>query len=191
MPRMRTAFAAALLAALTAPPALAADLSLGYLIETQIRPWLANPALVAAIKEQNRRTAGLSQAEIDAMDRAWASEIGQKEQPTIRAVASSPASALMRDKLLLAKGLFTEIIVMDARGLNVAVTDATSDYWQGDEAKWQKTFAAGAEAVHVDELRRDESTHLAQRQVSLTVVDPADGAPIGAITVAVNADRME
>lgn len=191
MPRMRTAFAAALLAALTAPPALAADLSLGYLIETQIRPWLANPALVAAIKEQNRRTAGLSQAEIDAMDRAWASEVGQKEQPTIRAVASSPASALMRDKLLLAKGLFTEIIVMDARGLNVAVTDATSDYWQGDEAKWQKTFAAGAEAVHVDELRRDESTHLAQRQVSLTVVDPADGAPIGAITVAVNADRME
>ena len=178
-------------AVLTAPAAAKDDLAARHFVEAEVKPWLQDPDLIQGIKEQNRRTAGLSQAEIEAMDKAWAAEIGKKDQPTIKAVTDSAVSKLVREKLQLAKGLYTEIIVMDARGLNVGMTSATSDYWQGDEAKWTETFAKGPDAVHADAPRRDESTLMAQRQISVTVVDPADGKPIGAVTVAVDADRFE
>ena len=36
----------------------------------------------------------------------------------------------------------------DNKGLNVGQSDVTSDYWQGDEAKWKKSYKMGAGAVH-------------------------------------------
>ncbi len=41
----------------------------------------------------------------------------------------------------------TEVFVMDARGLNVAASDVTSDYWQGDEEKFSETFPKGPETA--------------------------------------------
>ena len=86
--------------------------------------------------------------------------------------------------------MITEIFVMDARGLNVAQSDVTSDYWQGDEAKWQDTFSKGPGAVHISEVEEDESTQTFQSQVSMSVTDPADGSVIGAITVGVNVEML-
>ena len=79
---------------------------------------------------------------------------------------------------------------MDQVGLNVAVSEPTSDYWQGDEAKWSQTYLAGAGAMHVSDVELDESTQTYQAQVSLTVVD-ASGAPIGAITFGVNVEYLD
>ena len=39
---------------------------------------------------------------------------------------------------------------MDAQGANVCLSHETSDYWQGDEPKWQRIFRDGL-AVFVDE----------------------------------------
>lgn len=50
-------------------------------------------------------------------------------------MADHPVSALFRDMVEASGRLCTEIFVMDARCLNVAMSDTTSDYWQGDEAK--------------------------------------------------------
>ncbi|WLR94074.1 hypothetical protein [Shinella zoogloeoides] len=77
---------------------------------------------------------------------------------------------------------------MDNRGLNVGQSDVTSDYWQGDEAKWQIAFGAGT--LHVEEAARDESTQLMQSQASLPIRDPQTGAVIGAITVGLNLDAL-
>ncbi|MGO7624082.1 hypothetical protein ACC687_38970, partial [Rhizobium ruizarguesonis] len=44
-------------------------------------------------------------------------------------------------------GKITEIFVMGAKGLNVGQSDTTSDYCQGDEANFQKSFGAGKDAV--------------------------------------------
>ena len=86
--------------------------------------------------------------------------------------------------------MVTEIFVMDNKGLNVGQSDVTSDYWQGDEAKWQKTFLAGADAVFIDAVEFDESTQTFQSQLSLPVVDPQSGDVIGAVTIGVNVDTL-
>ena len=67
-------------------------------------------------------------------------------------------------------GAITEVFVMDAQGLNVAASGPTSDYWQGDEAKFQETYLKGAEAIHVSEVEFDESSQTYSVQVSVTSV---------------------
>ena len=77
----------------------------------------------------------------------------------------------------------TEAIVMDDQGLNVAVYPETSDYWQGDEAKWQETFLKGLDAIHLGKIEEDASTGKYQIQISHSVKDPESGVAIGAVTV--------
>ena len=86
--------------------------------------------------------------------------------------------------------MITEVIVMDAKGLNVAASGATSDYWQGDEAKYQETYPKGPGAVHFGEVEFDESSQTYQAQISITVTDPDTGRPIGAMTVGVDAEVL-
>jgi hypothetical protein len=79
---------------------------------------------------------------------------------------------------------------MDAKGLNVGQSDLTSDYWQGDEAKWKKTYLVGPKAMHVGGVKTDQSTQTLQSQLSMAVVDPASGKVIGAVTVGVNVEQL-
>lgn len=79
---------------------------------------------------------------------------------------------------------------MDNHGLNVGQSEITSDYWQGDEAKWQKTFLADAGSMHISEVEQDEFTQTYQSQLSLSVIDPASGAVIGVITIGTNVEAL-
>jgi hypothetical protein len=103
----------------------------------------------------------------------------------------NPASAYLKKIEADSKGLFSEIFVMDAKGLNVAQSEVTSDYWQGDEPKWQQTFPKGKDAIHISDVEKDESTQTYESQVSVPVVDPANGSVIGAITVGVNVELLQ
>ena len=49
------------------------------------------------------------------------------------------------------------------------MTDKTSDYWQGDEAKFKKSFNGGAGAVFVDDVSFDKSSQTYSVQVSVPV----------------------
>ena len=79
---------------------------------------------------------------------------------------------------------------MDAVGLNVAASAVTSDYWQGDEDKFLKTYPMGPGAVHFSDVEFDESTQTYQAQISIALTDPATGSVVGAMTVGVVADAL-
>lgn len=183
----------AALALLLAPSAAMAgefDAELTALAGGEVAALAADPAVIAAIRDQNGRHAGLVQGEVDRLDGEWRAQVGADARPLIDAVLGAPASARLVAARDGAGGLFTEIFAMDDKGLNVAASDVTSDYWQGDEAKWKSTYAVGAGAVHISEVEFDESSQSYQAQVSVTVVDPDSGAPIGALTVGVNVEFL-
>lgn len=189
----RRAFAAAFIAAalLTGPAEGQTDIRTSAVtdyVNANVLPWLQEPAIVNAILAQNAAHAGLGQAEIDELDASWRNELSAAKRPMIDAQLSNPLSLYLKGRQRAAEGLVTEIFVMDNRGLNVGQSDVTSDYWQGDEAKWQIAFGAGA--LHVEEAARDESTQLMQSQASLPIRDPQTGAVIGAITVGLNLDAL-
>ncbi|GHD62722.1 hypothetical protein GCM10017083_51880 [Thalassobaculum fulvum] len=137
----------------------------------------------------NARQADLDQATIDDLDKQWRDERKADDQPLITAVLSSPLSGYLLRIQAGSAGLFTEIFVMTAKGLNAGQSSITSDYWQADEAKFQKTFDVGPDAVFVDEPEYNEETATWRAQVNLTLTD-ASGAKIGAVTAEVNLTEL-
>ncbi|MEM9428687.1 MAG: PDC sensor domain-containing protein [Pseudomonadota bacterium] len=160
------------------------------LAEGELRSWAADPTLIEAIRAQNTAHEGLSQADIDTLDQTWRAEIGTGTSPMIDEVLARAGSAQLKERKAAAGGLITEVFVMDAKGLNVAQSDVTSDFWQGDEAKFTETFGKPAETVHLSDIELDESTQTYQSQVSLPIVDPDTNAPIGAVTFGINLEML-
>lgn len=160
------------------------------IIETHIKSWLANPLVVEAIKQQNARHASTSDADIDRLDKNWRAQTKLANRPFIDSVLSRPLSRYLKNVKFEGRGLYTEIFVMDNKGMNVGQSDVTSDYWQGDEAKWLKTFLAGPNGVFIDHVKEDESTQQFQSQVSISIVDPATNIVIGAVTVGIDIEAL-
>ncbi|ASM72290.1 MULTISPECIES: hypothetical protein [Roseobacteraceae] len=175
----------------TAPLAAAepADAMTQYVTE-KVVAWLQTDDVVAAITAKNAQTGALTVQEVDDLDRDWRAQVGQADKPLILSVLDTPLSASLADHVAGSGGMITEIFVMDSQGLNVAASAVTSDYWQGDEAKFQQTFDVGPGAVHVSEVELDESTQTYQAQVSVSLTDPATGALIGAVTFGLNAQAF-
>ncbi len=189
---IRTTAIAALMLAAATTTASANDFApqITKVLNEQIRPWLNDPAVVDAVKAQNLKTASLTDADIDTLDKQWRAEAKAGGGPLVNEVAAAPLSDFLKGKEAASAGVFSEVFVMDAKGLNVGMSDVTSDYMQGDEAKWQKTYQVGPDAVFIDDVEFDESSKAFQSQVSATVVDPATGQAIGAITVGINVEKL-
>lgn len=190
---MKKLFVIALATIVMAPAAQAAgghEDAIRKLAESQISDWVANPTIVAAIKAQNDKHAGLTQSDIDGLDKKWRAETSAGSKPMINEMLGRPASKKLVAYKNSGEGLFTEIFVMDNKGLNVAQSDVTSDYWQGDEAKWKKTFLAGPGTMFIDDVEFDESTQTYQAQLSMAIADPDSGGVIGAITIGVNVELL-
>lgn len=158
--------------------------------EKSVKAWMADRAIVDAVKAQNEKNANLSQADIDRLDKQWRSETKAAQRPLIDEVMSTGVSKRLQDIRNEGRGLITEVFVMDNKGLNVGQSDVTSDYWQGDEDKWQKTYLGGADAMFIDEVEFDESTQTFQSQLSMPVVDPASGEVIGAVTFGIDVNAL-
>ncbi|MBX5043345.1 hypothetical protein HJB51_23490 [Rhizobium lentis] len=158
-------------------------------VKSDVKPWLNDPTIIEAIKAQDAANAKLSEADIEALDKKWRAEVDGSDHSMIDGVLGNALSKFLQAKKEASGGKITEIFVMDAKGLNVGQSDVTSDYWQGDEAKFQKSYGAGKDAVFVDEIEKDESTQTLQSQASVTISDET-GTPIGAVTIGVNVDAL-
>lgn len=181
---------AAIIASVSSAGAEQYESAIRSYLEDKVMPWAADPVVIAAIKKQNSETSAYDQARIDYLDAKWRIGLYADNEPLVRDVLSNDASEYLRAQVDSSEGAITEVIVMDAQGLNVAASVATTDYWQGDEAKFQQTYLIGAEAVHLGGVELDESTGTVQGQISMTLVDAETGAAVGAITIGVDLNAL-
>jgi hypothetical protein len=186
--RKTIARGAMLMLCLAALPAMADEYTqpLTDLAKGKIAEIAANPELVAAVLAQNATTGSYDQTRIDALDAQWRTEVDADSKPLIDATLGNAASKYLSAAQDESAGLFTEIFATDAKGLDVAQSTITSDYWQGDEEKFTESYGRGPDAVFIGEIEQDESTQAFQSQVSVTIIDPASGAAIGSLTVGVD-----
>lgn len=193
MNALQATLATLALAATTAAPAAQAndyEASMRDYLESEVLLWVFDGVVIDAIRAQNEAHAGMTQARINTLDAQWQEEVGTASHPLVDQVLNNPASMYLTVQMNNSAGAVTEIFLMDAHGLNVAATGPTSDYWQGDEAKFRETYRVGPGAVHVGEVELDESTQTYQGQVSLSVLDPDTKEVIGAVTVGLNAELL-
>ena len=155
-----------------------------------VRKWATAPVVVSALIGRQKLSGKLKQEDIDILDKQWRAEREVDDQPLITSVLANPLSSYLIRVQANSVGLFTEIFVMDTNGLIAGQSSITSDYWQGDEGKFQKTFDVGPDAVFVDEAEAHDGTKTWRAQLNMTITDP-QGTSIGAITVEVNLTELE
>jgi hypothetical protein len=143
-----------------------------------------DPVIVAAVKAENAKGKTLDQ--IQSKDEKWKATAGIVDY--MQALMDSECGRHLR-QIQGSESYFAEIFVMDNLGANVAMTDKTSDYWQGDEAKFKKSYNGGQGAIFVDAVNFDDSAQAYLCQVSIPVMD--GGKAIGAITFGIDVDKVQ
>jgi hypothetical protein len=143
-----------------------------------------DPVIVAAVKTENAKGKTLDQIKIT--DAEWQKTAGVT--PFMKAMMESTCGKHLQT-MQKTTPFLAEVFVMDNLGANVAMTDKTSDYWQGDEPKFIESFKSGQGAIHIGKVKFDESTQVYLVQVSVPVKD-GDKA-IGAITIGIDLDKFE
>lgn len=176
-------------AAFAQPPAPNAQSLITPSLIAEMRQWIETDIVRISINAQNDRLKKLPQDQIDALDQQWRAERENDDKPLIAATLSNPLSIYLTRLQGRSLGLYAEIFVMDQNGLNVGQSSITGDFWQGDEAKFQKTYDVSADALFIDEPEWDDSAKIWRGQVSFTVTD--EGEPIGAVTMEVNLTELE
>ncbi|TPP11978.1 hypothetical protein [Rhizobium glycinendophyticum] len=159
-------------------------------IIADMRKFIDTEIVQVSVEAQNQRFNNLSQDKIDALDNQWKAEREAADKPLIAATLSSPLSVYLARIQGKSLGLYAEVFVMDQTGLNVGQSSVTSDFWQGDEDKYQKTFAVGDDALFIDEPEWDDEAKIWRDQVSFTI-QSADKKKIGAVTVELNLTELE
>ena len=136
------------------------------LTKNELTALATDPAIVSAVVAENAR--GKSLDDIKKTDAKWISTAGI--DPFMKAMMESECGARLQ-ALVASKPYLVELFVTDNQGANVCMADKTSDYWQGDEAKFQKAWADGAGTTHVADVEFDDSTQAYTVQVSIPVKD--------------------
>ncbi|HPH95664.1 MAG TPA: methyl-accepting chemotaxis protein [Anaerolineaceae bacterium] len=141
------------------------------------------PEIVSAVEEANAARADWDEAKIKELDQAWKDKAASIQE--IEAgVQNNPTSDLL--KAFLKKfPAEVEIFVTDVKGLNIAMTDRTSDFLQGDEGWWQQAYASGRGDTAVENAEYDESTKVYAMNIGVPIYN-ASQQVIGVLRGTIN-----
>jgi hypothetical protein len=151
--------------------------------QTELTRFSTDPVVVDAVKAQNAK--GISLDEIKKQDEKWKADAGVA--PYMKALMDSPCGKHLR-AYQDANPQIVEMFLTDNQGANVALTEKTSDYWQGDEAKFIKSFQGGQGTLFLSEIDFDDSTQTYLVQASIPVQD--GGQTIGVLVIGIDLDKL-
>ena len=142
----------------------------------QVVGWASTDRLVRDAQQQS--SAPLGRERIRQIDAAW--QRGENPEGLATSLGSNACADALRTLIGSNHG-FGEAFVTDSRGALVCMSRRTSDYWQGDEAKWTRSWAGGTGAVFVSKISHDDSTGLDLMHISVPI--RAGGGLVGVLTV--------
>lgn len=127
-----------------------------------------------------------SSEEIQELDERWKNTVGEPD--FILKFQKNECGQYLKKIKTEKLPYLAEIFVMDHQGGIVCQTDKTSDFWQGDETKWQAVFGKGENSYYIADPHFDESSQSFTLQVSLPIYN--ERQPIGTVTVGIDLDRV-
>lgn len=146
-------------------------------------PLCTNVVFVAAVEAQNAREMSLQ--EIKEIDKQW--RASKVFLPIHREILRNECTG---EILWITENhpIVNEMFVMDNQGAIVGFNNITSDYWQGDEAKWVEAYNGGKGGVYIAEPEFDKSTSTIDRKISLPIIDTT-GSVIGAVCIGLRLEK--
>ena len=145
-----------------------------------VAKWVAAPAIVSAVAEQNRK------GPIAGMDNAkW--KVTRRNDPMVTGFQSNAAGQFLKAKLAESQGAISEAFLNAAQGEKVAFYEKTTSYIHRGSAKFDVPFNTGKSWQGKPEF--DESSQTYAIQISVPIL--AEGKAIGALVVGVNLSYLE
>jgi methyl-accepting chemotaxis protein len=138
-----------------------------------------SPFIVEAVKEANNSRAGWTPERIVSRDDAWQNELPSAET-TVKEIAENKISSYLID-FRKSNPSEAEVFITDQYGLNIAMTDRTSDFLQADEDWWTSTFAEGIGSTYLGSVEYDESSKTYAMKIGVPVVDPDTQKAVGVL----------
>ena len=147
---------------------------------------LADPILVAALRDQNAALSDRGEAWALEQDREWRAERDSGEGPLQRAVMDRPASRHLSEIVSASGGLIGHAFLIDSKGRIAAAPFPSFNFWQFDKPKFHYTFPLGPGGRDVSWLQNSwDGAHTVCWRAQ-TFVDPASREPIGVLAFEVN-----
>lgn len=158
--------------------------NLDSFIAKELNAFATSPELVEAVKRKNAEPQSLD--DIKARDKVWRET---NDLDTFMWSLMRNNCAFLLARLENKYHFIVESFVMDRQGALVCTGNKTSDYWQGDEAKFSVPYLGGKGTVHYSDVEYDASSDEILLQISLPVTDAEK--TIGAITFGINLEKWE
>jgi len=146
------------------------------------------PAVIEAVRAANKQNSNISEAEIARRDKQWKESKGLTDQ--VKRLMTNPCARVLAEFQDSHSG-FPEIFVTDKRGLIVATTNKTSDYYQADEPWWTEAYNDGKGKAYYGRLEYDDSAGHEAISLYAPVKDPETGEVIGIIKAVCNVTAIK
>ena len=137
------------------------------------------PSLIAAVQQANKDRADWDAQKIATLDKAWIDKNASVDE-IISQINANPLSAYLKD-FVKSNPSEVEVFATDVKGLNIAMTDRTSDFLQGDEGWWQAAFAGGKGARYIGAVEYDDSAKAYAMNIGVPIYDPDTQKAIGVL----------
>lgn len=153
---------------------------------TLFRKLRGNIPIVEALRD-SPKISNLS--EIMNLDVQWRAMAPERHSPLAKHIAGLDASIAMTKWQKNHQALVNEVILTNNIGTVAAMSHLTTDFWQGDEAKFTAHIDGKADDVYISPIYYDESTARFQIIVSIPIVDQKYWQPAGVLILGLDAER--
>ena len=144
----------------------------------EMQTWSSHPVIIEALKTANRENT-MTMEEILEKDKEWRSS--KEITPFIQQFLTNDVAKYLQQIQAEGKGLFAEIEITDVKGVIIAETSKTTDYYQADEAWWQHAYQEGEGNTFRSKPDYDESSHSYNIEVAMPIRDQDNGVIIGIV----------
>ncbi len=149
----------------------------------KITKFANDEVIIHAVQTQNK--AGVTINEIRKLDRDWVR--GTISQDFVKSLMENPCAVRLKERMKEIPSS-PESFVMDNQGALVCTTQKTSDYWQGDEAKWTDSFKSGIGTTVVSRREYDQSSKSTLVHISVPIMEQQKA--IGVLCVGINLTKL-
>lgn len=135
-------------------------------------------------------------AEVLTIDGKWQALAPEATLPLAAHILTLPASETLKTWQNAYQGVVTEVMVVNKMGAIAAMSQLTSDFWQGDEPKFMEVAGSGSatepharKPLFISPIRYDHSTARFQISVSVPVFSDEGEAPNGVIVLGLDIEK--
>ena len=145
--------------------------------------------IINSVRRQNDKNYNLSDKDLKALQRRWISQKNKKKQPLIDEQMGNIVSRYLKKIQEDSNEKYTQIIVIDNKGLNVGQSIVTENYLQSGQDIWKKTFGNTSYKDYISDLYYNDTTGLFQVDVSFIIT--SDDQPIGVLYAGIDIELLE